>query len=200
MRKYTLFLLTFLMFTFFGLSFAKSSGDGKSSPLPADKIVLKFVNSKLPYDAIDIKKSKKALMKSLIATINSWCGKFKTNVNIIESGHCSVKDSNGNLVTFKVDCSGGSCVFSRKTQKIVKIEGQPTSFEIQATPNLPPKSSVGLGKWIKIFAGIMYAVLTVYLFVAAASNLFKREILFLFLDIFLWAALTAAMYTVIGGF
>jgi len=200
MRKYTLFLLFFILLTFFGLSFAQNSSKEKSSPIPGDKTVIKFVNSKDPYTAIDIKKSNKALMKSLIGTIDSWCGKFKTNVDIMESGHCSVRDGHNNLVTFKVDCSGGSCVFSRKTQETTKIVGQPTSFEMQATPNLPPKSTVSVGKWIKIFAGIMYAVLTVYLFVAAASNLFKREILFLFLDIFLWAILTAAMYTVIGGF
>ena len=170
MRKYTLLFLSFILLTFLEISFAQQSGKQVSSPIPADKMVLRFVNSKNPYTAIDIKKSNKALMKSLIATINSWCGKFKTNVDIMESGHCSVKDANGNLVTFKVACSGGSCAFSRKTQETMKIEGQPTSFEVQATPNLPPKSTVSVGRWIKIFSGIIYAVLTVYLFVAAASK------------------------------
>jgi len=199
MRKQTLFLLFFVLITFFGFSFATQSGGQKSSPIPADQQVLDFVY-KRALTLKMVKETKKNLLKSLIGDIDSQCGKFEPDVNILTSGHCTIRDPNGNLVTFKVHKSGNYYIFTKKVQKSFTITTPTTSTKLQATPNVPSQSSVDLGRWLKIFSGIVYAALTVYLFVVAASNLFKREILFLLLDLLLWAILTVAMYTVMGGF
>jgi len=187
------------MLTFFRFSFATQSGD-KASPLPGDKQALDFVYNKKVLAVKMVKDANKNLLKSLIADINSQCGKFKTNVDIMTSGHCTIRDSNGNLVTFKVFKSGNYYVFTKEVQKSITITTPPTGTKLQATPNVPSQSSVSLGRWLKIFSGVVYVVLAIYLFVVAGSNLFKRELLFLILDLLLWAILTVAMYIVMGGF
>lgn len=199
MRKQTLFLLFFVLLTFFGISFATQSGD-KASPIPADQQALDFVYNKKVLASKMVEETNKNLLKSLIADINSQCGKFKTNVDIMTSGHCTIRDSNGNLVTFKMFKSGNHYIFTKKVQEPITITTPSTGTKLQATPNVPSQSSVGLGRWLKIFSGIVYVVLTVYLFIVAGSNLFKRELLFLILDLLLWAILTVAMYIVMGGF
>jgi len=147
-----------------------------------------------------IDKSKHDVIKSMIADINSMCGNFSTNTDILTSAECTTKDSNGNLVTFKMDCQNGNyCKFTKAIYQPITITQTPSSTEVQATPNVPPQSAVSTEKWLKVFAGLIYVALTVYLFMVASSNLIKREILFLVVDLLLWAALTAAMYTVING-
>jgi hypothetical protein len=200
MRKHTLFLLTFLFIIFSGFSFAQqSSGSSKISPATVDQQVQKFVLSKQPITSKMIDTSKKKEIKSLIGAINSMCGHFETNPDILTSAKCTTKDSQGNLVTFNMDCSSGSCVFTKRIDQPITITQTPTAAEVQATPNVPPQSAVSTERWVKIFAGLIYVMLTVYLFMVAANNLIKREILFLIVDLSLWAALTTAMYVVLNG-
>jgi hypothetical protein len=189
-----------VLLTFFGFSFATQSGGQKASPIPADQQALDFVYNRKVLALKMVKETKKNLIKSLIGDIDSQCGKFKPDVDIMTSGHCTIRDSNGNLVTFKVFKSGNYYIFTKKVQKPFTIKTSQVYLKLQTTPNVPSQSSVGLGRWFKIFSGIVYVVLTVYLFIVAASNLLKREFLFLLLDLLLWAILTAAMYTVMGGF
>jgi len=188
-----------LLLTFFGFSFATQSGGQNVSPIPGDKQALDFVYNKQVLASKMVKETKKNLIKSLIGDIDSQCGRFKPDVDIMTSGHCTIRDSNGNLVTFKVFKSGNYYIFTKKVQKPFNIKTSKVYLKVQATPNVPSQSSVGLGRWLKIFSGIVYVTLTVYLFVVAVSNLFKREILFLLIDLLLWVILTAAMYTVMGG-
>jgi len=196
----TPFLLTFLLLIFFGFTFAQQSGGQKITPATIDQQVQKFVQSKQVITSEVIDKSKQDVIKSMIANINSMCGNFSTNTDILTSAECTTKDSNGNLVTFKMDCQGGnSCVFTKRIDQPITITQTPTSTSVQATPNIPPQSAVSTERWLKIFAGLVYVTLTVYLFIVASSNLVKREILFLVVDLLLWAALTSAMYVVLKG-
>jgi len=189
-----------MLLTFFGFSFAQQSGGSQQiTPVTIDKQVQSFVQSKQTVTTETIDKSKKDVIKSVIANINSMCGSFNTNTDILSSAECTTKDSNGNTVTFKMDCQGDSCKFTKAIHEPLTITQTPTSTSVQATPNLPPQSEVSTEKWLKIFAGLIYVVLTVYLLMAASSNLLKREILFLVVDLSLWAALTAAMYVVMSG-
>ena len=190
----------FLLFTFFELSFAQQSS-GKLTPITIDEQILSFVQSQLPIVTKSISEAKKREVRSLIEAINSVCGNFDTNVYLLSSAKCSMIDSNGNLVTFEMSCQDGTCNFTKKIQKhiTIKVSGQ-QNVGIQATPNVPSPKSTSIGKWIKISAAIMYVILTIYLFMVAASNLFKREIIFLVIDLLLWAAITATMYMVMGGF
>ena len=202
MKKHKLFLLTFLLLIFFGFSFAQQSGgSSKITPLTIDSQVQKFVQSKQPYVTETIDKSKQDVIKSMIANINSMCGNFSTNTDILTSAECTTKDSNGNLVTFKMDCPNGSksCTFTKAVHQQITITQTPISVETQATPNVPSRSAVSTERWLKIFAGLVYVTLTVYLLMVASSNLIKREILFLVVDLLLWAALTSAMYAVFNG-
>jgi hypothetical protein len=200
----TSFLLTFFLLTFLGLSFAQQSDSSqKITPPVIDQQVQKFIQSKQPYVTETIDKSKKDVIKSMIASINSMCGNFNTNTDILTSAECTTKDSNGNTVTFKIDCPNGSnsCTVTKAIHQPITITQTPTSMKIQASPNVPPQSAVSTGRWLKVFAGLVYVVLTVYLLMVASSNLLKREILFLVVDLLLWAALTSAMYVVFkGGF
>jgi hypothetical protein len=198
----TLFLLTFLLLTFFGLSFAqKSGGSQKITPITIDKQVIQFVQSKQDITTKVIDKSKQKEIQSLIGVINSMCGNFNTNPDILTSAKCNTRDSNGNLVKFDINCQGNSCSFTKTIKQPITITQAPTSTSIQATPNVPPQSAVSTERWLKVFAGLVYVVLTIYLLMIASSNLFKREILFLIIDLSLWAALTTAMYVVFkGGF
>lgn len=204
-RKYillnTLFLLTFPLLIFFGFTYAQQSGSSsKITPPTIDQQVQKFVQSKQVITSEVIDKSKQDVIKSMIANINSMCGNFSTNTDILTSAECTTKDSNGNLVTFEMDCQGGnSCVFTKRIDQPITITQTPTSTSVQATPNVPSQSAVSTERWLKIFAGLVYVVLTVYLFIVASSNLLKREILFLVIDLLLWAALTSAMYAVLKG-
>jgi|GEM_PF-1979838 len=197
----TLFLLTFLLLIFFGFTYAQQSGGQKVTPVTIDNQVQKFVQSKQPYVTETIDKSKQDVIKSMIANINSMCGNFSTNTDILTSAECTTKDSNGNTVTYKMDCPNGSksCTFTKAVHQPITITQTPTSMQIQSTPNVPPQSAVSTERWLKIFAGLVYVTLTVYLFIVASSNLVKREILFLVVDLLLWAALTSAMYVVLKG-
>ena len=204
MRKHTLyyaiFLLIFALLTFFGLTFAQQSGDKKVTPISVDNQVEQFVQSKQPITVKMINKSKKDVIKSMIANINSMCGNFKTNTDVLSSASCTITDSKGNIVKFDIDCQGGnSCIFKKEIHQPITITQTPTSTSVQASPNVPPQSAVSTEKWLKVFAGLIYVMLTVYLFMTASSNLLKREILFLIVDLSLWAALTTAMYVVLNG-
>jgi hypothetical protein len=200
MKKQSLFLLTFLLLTFLGFSFAQQSGEQKVTPLVIDQQVQQFIQSKQPYVIETIDKSKQDVIKSMIANINSMCGNFNVaDASLLKSAECTITDSNGNLVTYKMSCQGKFCTFTKATHVPISIKQTPISIETQATPNVPPSSEVSTEKWLKIFAGLVYVVLTVYLLMVASSNLIKRELLFLVVDLLLWAALTSAMYAVFSG-
>jgi len=199
----TLFLITFLLLTFFGFSFAQQSGGStKVTPADIDQQIQGFVQSKQYVTVKEIKESKKKIIRSMIADIKSMCGNFNTNTYILTSAKCTTKDpKTGYRITFSMNCQNGACKFTKEIHKPLKITMTPRSVREQATPNLPPQSKVSTEKWLKIFASMIYVILTVYLFIAASTNLLKREILFLIVDLSLWAALTTAMYVVIkGGF
>jgi hypothetical protein len=204
MRKHillnTLFLLTFLLLIPFGFSLAKQSGDKKVTPITVDKQLIQFVESKEIATSKKIKEANKEEIKSLIALIQKSCGNFDTNVDLLSSAKCTTEDAHGDLVEYSMNCQDGYCNFSKVIHKpiVVKAVGQ-QNVSIQGTPNVPSKSAVGLGKWLKIFSGIIYVSLTIYLFMIAVSNLLKRELLYFIIDIILWAALTSAMYAVLGG-
>jgi len=200
MRKYTLFLLTFFILTFVGLTFAGQSDNQKITPPVIDQQVEQLVSKKQPYVVEKINKSEKDVIKSLIADINSMCGNFNvTDTSLLNSAKCTITDSNGNRVTYKISCQGKFCTFTKAVHAPITIKQTPISVDMQATPNVPPQSEVSTEKWLKIFAGLVYAALTVYLLMVASSNLLKRELLFLIVDLLLWAALTSAMYVVYNG-
>ena len=200
MRKYTLFLLTFFILTFFGLTFADQSNTQKITPPVIDQQMEKFVSNKQPYVVEKINKSEKDVIKSMIADINSMCGNFNVaDTSLLNSAKCTITDSDGNHVTYEMSCQGKFCTFTKVTHVPITIKQTPISVETQATPNVPPQSAVSTERWLKIFAGLVYVTLTVYLLIVASSNLIKREILFLVVDLLLWAALTSAMYAVLNG-
>jgi hypothetical protein len=198
------FLIVLLSFICVGLSFAQSSGDSsKVTSKQIDEYIEHFVLSEKPITSEVLSKSKKALYESLIRTINNMCGRFNSNSDLFPDGECTTRDKQGDLVEIKVDCQGGSgktCLFTKEIhQRLhVQVSGQ-SNLAVQATPNVPSQSSAGLGRWMKIFSGLIYVAITIYLFMIAASNLFKRELLFFLVDLILWAILTAAMYAVMGG-
>jgi hypothetical protein len=203
MRHRILLTLTFLLFIVFGNNIALANSSAKQvTPVTEDKQVLKFIQSKQPITMKAIDKSNKDMIKSMIADINSMCGNFNNDPQILTDSECTTRDANGNLVTFKVKCQdGNSCLFTKEIHEPITITQTPSSTQVQASPNVPSQSSVSTEKWLKVFAGLIYVVLTIYLLMIASSNLFKREILFLVVDLSLWAALTAAMYVVLkGGF
>jgi len=194
-------LALFLLFIFFGFSFAGKSSDSKVNSITIDKQLLAFVNSEKIVTRKSISEANKAEIRSLIALINKTCGKFKVNTSIFSSAECTTTDpKTGNLIKFSMNCQDGACKFRKVIYELAKIKTTPTNFKIQASPNVPSQSAVGLGRWMKVFSGLVYVALTIYLFVVAVSNLFKRELLFLIVDLTLWAILTAAMYVVMGGF
>jgi len=186
-------ILFLLLLTFFGLGFAKVT------PVTIDKQIQQFIDSKQTAVAKEIKLARKKEAESVLRLVSSAC--HKPYSDLLTSTQCTVKDSNGKLVTIKVSCQGDSCNLTKAVHEPLKITQTPTSMEMQASPNLPPQSQVSTERWLKIFAGLIYVLLTVYLFMAASSNLIKREMLFLVVDLLLWAALTSAMYVVFtGGF
>jgi len=184
-------ILFLLLFTFFGLGFAKVT------PVTIDKQLQQFIDSKQTAVSKEIKTARKKEAESIIRLVSSAC--HKPYSELLTSIQCTVKDSNGNYVTIKASCQGGSCTLTKAIHVPLKITQTPTSMEMQASPNLPPQSQVSTERWLKIFAGLIYVTLTIYLFMAASSNLIKREILFLVVDLLLWAALTSAMYAVFSG-
>ena len=195
-----IFLLLLLFFTFFGFSFAQKSSGQKITPPVVDQQLEKFIQNKKPIVTEEISKSKKEVIRSLIADINSMCGRYNINPRLILSAKCTTRDSNGNIVTVSLDCHGGSsCIFTKITNKRITITQTPVSAKMQATPNVPPESAVSTERWLKVFAGLVYVSLTIYLFILASNNLLKREVLSLAIDLSLWAALTTAMYFILNG-
>jgi len=180
-----------LLFTVFGLGFAKVT------PVTIDKQLQQFINNKQTVVTKEIKVAREKEAESVLKIISSVC--HKSYSDLLTSTQCTVKDSKGQLVTIKASCQGDSCKLTKAVHEKLKITQTPTYTEMQASPNLPPQSQVSTEKWLKIFAGLIYVILTVYLFIAASSNLIKREILFLVVDLLLWAALTSAMYVVFTG-
>jgi len=196
-----IFLIVLLSLTFVGLSFAQ--GSSKTTAYEMDKYIEHFVLSEKPLTMEVLSKSKKTLYQSLIRTINNMCGRFGSNSALFPDGQCTTRDKQGDLVIIKVSCQDGSgktCLFTKEIhQRLhVQVSGQ-SNLAIQATPNVPSQSASGLGRWMKVFSGLIYVAITIYLFIIAASNLFKRELLFFLVDLILWAILTAAMYAVMGG-
>jgi len=202
MRNSILVLLTSLLLVFFGPSFAQQSSNQKMTPLDVDKIVERFIQSKQPAVTEMVAESKKDLIKVMIANINSLCGNFDADSQILSSAKCTIIDPRTHdRVTISMNCQNGYCKFTKAIHEPIRITMSPTPTAIQASPNLPPESAVSTEKWLKVFAGLIYVLLTIYLFMAASTNLLKREILFLVVDLSLWAALTTAMYVVLkGGF
>jgi len=194
-KGYMFSIVFLLLLTVFELGFAKVT------PTTIDKQILQYINNKQTAVTKEIKLARKREAESVIKLIYSMCHRHVPNTNLLNSAECTIKDSNGNYVTIKASCHGGSCKLTKAVHVPLKITQTPTSMEIQAAPNLPPQSQISTERWLKIFAGLIYVLLTVYLFIAASSNLIKREILFLVVDLLLWAALTSAMYVVFtGGF
>jgi len=186
-------VLFLLLLTFFGLGFAKLT------PVTIDKQLQQFINNKQTVVTKEIKVAREKEAESVIRVISSAC--HKPYSDLLTSIQCTVKDSNGNNVTIKASCQGDSCKLTKEVHEKLTITQTPTYTEMQASPNLPPQSQVSTERWLKIFAGLIYVLLTVYLFMAASSNLIKRQILFLVVDLLLWAALTSTMYVVFtGGF
>jgi len=195
MRKYIILLLSSFLFVY-GISF------GKGSPMYGYKQAQAFLNSEKIVTHKTISQAKKNVIKTYIALIRKTCGKFGNNTSLFSSAKCTkINLKTGVRVTYSMSCQQGKhCTFTKVKHVLSKIKITPTSYKVKATPNVPSQSSVGLGKWMKIFSGLVYVSLTIYLLLIAISNLFKREMLFLIIDLSLWAVLTAAMYVVMGGF
>ena len=162
-----------------------------------------FLNSEKIVTHKTISQAKKNVIKTYIALIRKTCGKFGNNTSLFSSAKCTkINLKTGVRVTYSMSCqqSNKYCKFTKIKNKIVKVKTTPTNIRVKATPNVPSQSSVSLGKWMKIFSGLIYVALSTYLLLVAISNLFKREMLFLVIDLSLWAVLTATMYVVMGGF
>ena len=196
MRKHILLMLSSLLLVFYGISLAKGS------PNYAYKQAQDFVDNEKIVTHNIVSEAKKNVIKTYIALIRKTCGKFGNNTSLFSSAKCTkINLKTGVRVTYSMSCQQGKhCTFTKVKHVLSKIKITPTSYKVKATPNVPSQSSVGLGKWMKIFSGLVYVSLTIYLLLIAISNLFKRELLFLIIDLSLWAMLTAAMYVVMGGF
>jgi len=196
MRKYILLLLSSLLFMFYEISLAKGS------PMHAYKQAQAFLNSQEIVTHKTISEAKKNVIKTFIVLIKKSCGNFNAKASFYSSAKCTkINPKTGERVTYEMSCQQGKyCKFTKVKHVLATMKTTPTSYKVKATPNVPSQSAVGLGKWMKIFSGLIYVALTIYLLLLAISNLFKREILFLIIDLSLWAILTATMYVVMGGF
>ncbi len=115
---------------------------------------------------------------------------------LLNTATITTVDKNGNPIIMTLKCLNingtKQCLYVKQQSPSLNISySNPPNISIPVKPNNVGQVS---NPWVSVIATLMYLSLTVYLFVVASSNLFKREILYLIIDLSLWVMLTASMY------
>ncbi len=190
-------VIFFLLISFVSGAYAKSGGNaGSTIPIQSNSSIDSAV-TQAQMDINHIENQDSAITQQLnnqtatLMQLQTYGSSNSLNEPLI-----TYQDSSGNNAIMKFACSDNykNCYFIKQTATLNASISPPKAPPLPVAANTP--STSGTKNIVHAIAGIIYILLTVYLFIIASSNLFKREILYFMIDIFMWAGLTAVLYVV----